>query len=179
MDKLKQLWQYPLFRLVCLYLLGLFVLYLCAVALVLVAGQRWVQIDLMRGVFGSEDALFAFVFLFPFLAAVIWVWRRLFGRMILRLVRVVNKAAEWATLDVDFLCCAIRSRFHRPRKRGDVMIEKPPRRPAPQRTKKERPNLKFYERKMFSRICFGLAMVPVVVFGVAFIFRYIRMVFFS
>ncbi len=94
MDKLKQLWQYPLFRLVCLYLLGLFVLYLCAVALVLVAGQRWVQIDLMRGVFGSEDALFAFVFLFPFLAAVIWVWRRLFGRMILRLVRVVNKAAE-------------------------------------------------------------------------------------
>jgi hypothetical protein len=96
MEKLKQLWGYALFRWVCLWLALLGGLYLCWVEVNARMDSTFAAVD-TDGFFFWFDVRklveVAMVFMPPIVAA-IWVWRRLFGRAILCLVRVVNKAAE-------------------------------------------------------------------------------------
>jgi hypothetical protein len=88
MEEPKQLWGYALFRWVCLWGILFLVLFLVTAIGEVIDGD-------VKRVFGSDFFYWMNWYLSSsFIVATIWVWRRFFGRKILRHVRVVIKEAD-------------------------------------------------------------------------------------
>ena len=85
MNKIKALWQYALFR---FFVLAVSI----GVGSFVVLHSAW---DAGIRIFHVHETYYVMwsFFIVPMLL-MFWVWRRFFGRLILRLVRTVNKAAE-------------------------------------------------------------------------------------
>ena len=85
MSKMEELWQYALFRFIVIVPTLGFILY-C------VLQTRGVGTGIGLDRYHAVSVYLSCI-ISPILSA-LWVWRRMWGRMILRLVRTVNKAAE-------------------------------------------------------------------------------------